>query len=34
MPYFELTKFSFNPASQGAQGNQGYVFLAGALYSF
>ncbi len=34
MPYFELTKFSFNPASQGASGNQGYVFLAGALYSF
>jgi hypothetical protein len=34
MPYFELTKFSFNPTSQSAQGNQGYVFLAGALYSF
>lgn len=34
MPYFELTKFSFNPSSQGSLGNQGYVFLVGALYSF
>ncbi|MBU6140373.1 MAG: porin [Proteobacteria bacterium] len=34
MPYLELTKFSFDPANQGIQGNRGYVFLAGALYSF
>ncbi len=34
MPYFELTKFGFDPESESTQANRGYVFLTGILYSF
>lgn len=34
MPYFELTKFGFDPDFATSQANRGYVFLTGILYSF